>query len=129
LQEDFAQRDPLEILVAEDNIINQKFVLRTLSKLGYTADIVENGEQALQKVREKSYDIILMDVQMPVMDGLEATKIMRSMGGRQPYIAAMTANAMAEDREISLQAGMDDYLTKPMKPAELMNMLQRAATV
>jgi signal transduction histidine kinase/CheY-like chemotaxis protein/ligand-binding sensor domain-containing protein len=129
LQEDFAQRYPLEILVAEDNIINQKFVLRTLSKLGYTADIVENGEQALQKVREKSYDIILMDVQMPVMDGLEATKIMRSMGGRQPYIAAMTANAMAEDREISLQAGMDDYLTKPMKPAELMNMLQRAATV
>jgi signal transduction histidine kinase/CheY-like chemotaxis protein/ligand-binding sensor domain-containing protein len=129
LQEDFAQKYPLEILVAEDNIINQKFVLRTLSKLGYTADIAENGEQALQKVREKNYNIILMDIQMPVMDGLEATKIIKATAGHQPYIAAMTANAMAEDKEISLQAGMDDYLTKPMKPAELMNVLQRAATV
>ncbi len=127
LHEDFAKLHPLEILVAEDNLINQKFVARILSKLGYTGDLAENGEQALRKLEAKKYDIILMDIQMPVMDGLEATKAIRAANPAQPYIVAMTANAMAEDKEVCLQSGMDDYLTKPMKPEELMNVLQKAA--
>lgn len=126
MHEDFAKRYPLQILVAEDNLVNQKFIGRIMSKLGYTADIAENGRQVIDMVQKKGYDLILMDIQMPVMDGLEATRIIRGTKGHQPYIAAMTANAMKEDKEICLQAGMEDYLAKPMKPEEVMNVLQRA---
>ncbi len=126
LEADFAARYPLEILVAEDNMVNQKFVERILSKLGYNYTIVDNGEQVLEKLNEKGFDIILMDIQMPIMDGLEATTLIRKRAGKQPLIVAMTANAMPEDKEVCLQAGMNEYLAKPMKPAELMSILKSA---
>lgn len=126
LNEEIAKHYPLEILVAEDNPINQKFVGRILSKLGYSGDLAENGEQVLERMAEKKYDIILMDIQMPVMDGLTATAAIRAGKGYQPYIAAMTANAMEEDKEVCLQSGMNDYLAKPMRPEALMSVLQRA---
>ncbi|MDN3582118.1 hybrid sensor histidine kinase/response regulator [Mucilaginibacter flavus] len=124
LSADFAAEHPLEILVAEDNTINQKLIERVLSKLGYKhIDMVLNGQEVLDKLTEKTYDIILMDIQMPEMDGLEATGHIRKLNIKQPYIAAMTANAMPEDREICMQAGMDDYLSKPMKLEDLVNIL------
>ncbi|OOQ58383.1 hypothetical protein BC343_11540 [Mucilaginibacter pedocola] len=125
LEADFAEAHPLSILVAEDNMINQKLIDRVLGKLGYKPEMVENGLEVLEKLKEKEYDIILMDIQMPQMDGLEATKHIRENNGYQPYIAAMTANAMPEDREICIQGGMDDYLSKPMKLEDLVGVLKR----
>lgn len=122
----FAKEYPLQILVAEDNLINQKLIEKVLSKLGYIADIVPNGLEVLEKLAQKAYDVILMDIQMPEMDGLEATGRIRKQDGKQPYIVAMTANAMADDREICLRAGMDEYLPKPMKMEELVNILKKA---
>ncbi len=124
LNTDFAESYPLSILVAEDNAVNQKLIARVLNKLGYACDIVENGLLVLEKIKEKSYDVILMDVQMPEMDGFEATSIIKSQPGPHPTIVAMTANAMSEDRDICLQKGMDDYIAKPMKIEELMNVLK-----
>ncbi|MDX2284868.1 MAG: response regulator [Bacteroidia bacterium] len=109
---------PLRILVAEDNTVNQKVVLRLLEKLGYQADIVANGLEAVRAVNLIPYDLIFMDVQMPEMDGLAATREIRlhpPAHGHQPVIIAMTANAMTEDRDRCLEAGMDDYLSKPIK--------------
>jgi signal transduction histidine kinase/ligand-binding sensor domain-containing protein/DNA-binding response OmpR family regulator len=125
LSADFSQEHPLQILVAEDNAINQKLIDRVLGKLGYKPEMAENGVQVLDKLKLHNYDIILMDIQMPEMDGLEATKLIRNTAGPQPYIAAMTANAMPEDREICIRAGMDDYLSKPMKLEDLVNVLKR----
>jgi signal transduction histidine kinase/CheY-like chemotaxis protein/ligand-binding sensor domain-containing protein len=127
LSANFAESYPLQILVAEDNAVNQKLIQRILSKLGYTCDIVENGVQVLEKMKEKAFDTILMDIQMPEMDGLEATAHIRGNPAKQPYIVAMTANAMSEDRDVCLQSGMNDYLAKPMKLEELMNILKKAA--
>ena len=121
----FALEHPLHILVAEDNSINQKLIERVLSKLGYQPDIVANGVEVMEKLKHKAYDIILMDIQMPQMDGLEATGYIRKLPGKQPHIVAMTANAMPEDREICMQAGMDDYMAKPMKLDELVNILKK----
>lgn len=129
LSEDFADDYPLSILLAEDNLINQKLALKILSKLGYTADVANNGVEAVGMVQEKQYDIILMDVLMPEMDGLEATAVIRSGGQPQPQIVAMTANAMPEDREICLSAGMDNYISKPIKLEELVNILKETATL
>jgi signal transduction histidine kinase/DNA-binding response OmpR family regulator len=109
---------PLRILVAEDNTVNQKVVLRLLEKLGYQADIVANGLEAVRAVNLIPYDLIFMDVQMPEMDGLTATREIRlhpPAHRHQPVIIAMTANAMTEDRDRCLEAGMDDYLSKPIK--------------
>ena len=125
---DFAKENPFKILVAEDNMINQKLIGRILSKLGYQPDMVENGVEVLEKINDAAYDIILMDVQMPKMDGLEATGRIRKMSIKQPHIIAMTANAMSEDREICMQAGMDDYLSKPIRLEELMNILKKTIT-
>ena len=125
LSVDFAKEHPLHILVAEDNTINQKLIERVLNKLGYKPDIVRNGLEVLEKLGHTTYDIILMDIQMPEMDGLETTGRIRKLPGKQPYIAAMTANAMPEDRDICIQAGMDDYLSKPMKLEELVNILKK----
>ena len=110
----------LSILVAEDNVVNQKVALRLLQRLGYAADVVADGAEAVAAVRERAgrgrpYDVVLMDVQMPVMDGLDATRRIRALGVPQPWVISLTANAMRGDREACLAAGADDYLAKPVK--------------
>ncbi len=121
----FARLYPLRILIAEDNIINQQLILHILTNLGYEPDSVWNGELAVAAVRDQPYDLILMDVQMPEMDGLEATKLIRGSQSRQPVIIALTANAMQGDREECLKAGMDDYISKPVRLQELMGLLEK----
>jgi PAS domain S-box-containing protein len=119
-------RFPLRILLAEDLAVNQKLMQAILAKFGYRADVAANGVEVLHAVRRQPYDIVLMDVQMPVMDGLEAARgINREFPGRRPRIVALTANAMAEDRDLCLAAGMDDYLAKPIRPAALKEALTR----
>jgi signal transduction histidine kinase/DNA-binding response OmpR family regulator len=127
LSEDFAQLYPLNILIAEDNLINQKLAIRVLSKLGYNPEIANNGKEAVEMLQERFYDVILMDMLMPEMDGLEATRTIRSKPDRQPQIIAMTANALPEDREICLKAGMNEYISKPIKLEILVDMLKLTA--
>jgi len=122
---DFAKNYPMSILIAEDNLINQKLAMHMLSKMGYSADIAENGHAALNAMVTKHYSLVLMDVQMPDMDGLEATRFIRSNMQDQPVIIAMTANAMPEDKQACIDAGMNDYLSKPMKLSDLMEMLEK----
>ncbi|HSB98847.1 MAG TPA: response regulator, partial [Burkholderiaceae bacterium] len=119
-----AERHPLRILVAEDNLVNQKLALRLLSQMGYRADVAANGIEAIEAVQRQPYDVVLMDVQMPEMDGLEAAReIIRRCGSAKPRIVAMTANAMQGDREECLAAGMDDYITKPIRVDALVDSL------
>jgi len=116
------------VLAADDNAVNKKLITRLLEKAGYIADAVENGREAVESVTRVDYDAVLMDCQMPVMDGFEATRMIRaaeSGRGRHVPIIALTASAMESDRERCLAAGMDDYLTKPIKPAELAEVLAR----
>ena len=124
-----AARHPLRILLAEDNVVNQKLALRILQQMGYRADLASNGLEAVESVERQTYDVVLMDVQMPEMDGLEAARritAMRSPDAR-PRIVAMTANAMQGDREMCLAAGMDDYLTKPIRVDQLIETLNHVA--
>ncbi|XZO00664.1 MAG: response regulator [Microcoleus sp.] len=118
---DGSKRDPIRILLAEDNVVNQKVATHLLDRIGYRADIAANGLQVLEILKRQSYDVVLMDVQMPEMDGLEATRhICREFPAHQkPRIIAMTANAMQGDREKCMAAGMDDYITKPVRREEL----------
>ncbi|MEO6287672.1 MAG: two-component regulator propeller domain-containing protein [Dyadobacter sp.] len=122
----FAEEFPMRILIAEDNAINEKLFVTVLTKLGYRTDVARNGQEALDEVQAQAFDIVFMDVQMPEMDGLEATRLIRKLAMQQPYIIAMTANAMQEDREICLQSGMDDYVSKPLRYEEIKASLQRA---
>jgi CheY-like chemotaxis protein len=124
--------EDIRILIAEDNPVNQKVTLLQLRNLGYAADVVCNGREVLTALQRKSYSLVLMDAQMPDIDGVEATRRIREAqaAGESSYpatltIVAMTANAMTGDREICLAAGMDDYLAKPVKTADLRKMLDR----
>ena len=125
-----ATRIPLRILIAEDNPVNQALTLAILRKMGYRADCVADGQEVLDALAQRPYDLVFMDVQMPVMDGLEATqRIVGTMAPEaRPRIIAMTANAMYGDRERCLQSGMDDYLSKPIRIEELREMVERHGT-
>jgi signal transduction histidine kinase/DNA-binding response OmpR family regulator len=126
LSVEFALKYPLNILIAEDNPVNQKLAERVLTKLGYKPSKALNGQEALDALKLNSFDLILMDIQMPVMDGLEATQHIRKLATQvQPIIIAMTANAMAGDKEICLQAGMDDYISKPVKLENVVAILEK----
>lgn len=127
LSTEFSKKYPLRILIAEDNRMNQKLAMRILGKLGYDPDIAENGKEVLEEVSKTNYDVILMDVQMPEMDGLEATRMIRVCLETQPVIIAMTANAMQGDREECLKNGMDDYISKPVNLEELVIILEKWA--
>jgi CheY-like chemotaxis protein len=118
---------PLTILIAEDNPVNQTLAIRTLNKLGYSADIAPNGLEVLEQLADKNYDLIFMDVQMPEMDGLQTTRAIRQDFQKQPVIIAMTANAMIEDKENCLLAGMDDYISKPFKLDTIKEVLSKWA--
>lgn len=122
-----AERHPLHILLAEDNLVNQKVATRLLEKLGYRADIAANGLEVLEALERQHYDVVLMDIQMPKMDGVEATrKIFEQYSEEQrPRIVAMTAHAMEGDRERYLGVGMDDYVSKPIRVQELVEALNR----
>jgi len=128
LDASMAERHPLRILLAEDNVVNQKLALRLLQQMGYRVDLASNGIEAIESVERQPYDVVLMDVQMPEMDGLEATRRItaRWPNGERPRIVAMTANAMQRDREECLAAGMDDYLTKPIRVERLVDALMLA---
>jgi signal transduction histidine kinase/DNA-binding response OmpR family regulator/putative methionine-R-sulfoxide reductase with GAF domain len=124
-----ASRHPLRILLAEDNVVNQKLALRILQQMGYRADLASNGLEAVESVERQTYDVVLMDVQMPEMDGLEASRRITTKWSpsQRPRIVAMTANAMQGDREMCLSAGMDDYLTKPIRVERLVQALNNVA--
>jgi len=127
LDSNFAKEHPLNILVAEDNQVNQKLISRMLSKLGYDFAMAENGLEVLKKLEEQEFNVIMMDVQMPEMDGLEATRSIRESGRKlQPFIIAMTANAGPDDRDLCISEGMDDYIAKPMKSEGLIAVLKAA---
>jgi CheY-like chemotaxis protein len=121
---------PLRILLAEDNVVNQKLALRLLQQMGYRADLASNGLEAIESVERQTYDVVLMDVQMPEMDGLEASRRITSalLTCRRPRIVAMTANAMQGDREMCLAAGMDDYIAKPIRVDHLVEALMQVPT-
>ncbi len=124
-----AGKEPMSILLVEDNTINQQVALEILKRTGVGADVAENGLEALEALRSKEYDIVLMDLQMPVMGGIEATRLIRSSDSNvlNPGIpiVAMTAHAMESDREACADAGMNDYITKPIKPIELLRVLEK----
>ena len=124
LSEEFARKYPLDILLAEDHLINQKLAMRILNKLGYEPEIANNGIEVLESMKRKRFDVILMDVRMPEMDGIEATRVIRAGIYHQPMIIAVTANALPEDREECINAGMDDYISKPFKLDLLVEILE-----
>ncbi len=124
---DFSKQYPLKILVAEDNPVNQKLITKILSNLGYQTVVVNNGKEVLEVVSNNQFDLILMDIQMPEMDGLEASRMIRTCLDAQPIIIAMTANVMQGDRQACLQSGMDDYISKPVQLNDLISMLEKWA--
>jgi CheY-like chemotaxis protein len=115
----------LKVLVAEDNSVNQRLIQVQLTRLGCTMECVGNGTLAIEKLRTTKFDLVLMDCQMPEMDGYETTRYLRTVGKYTQPIIAMTANAMLGDREKCLEAGMDDYLSKPVRLPELKGLLLR----
>ncbi|MCP4544548.1 MAG: response regulator [Chloroflexi bacterium] len=128
---EMGERFPLRILVAEDNIVNQKLALRFLERMGYRADVVGNGLEAIEAVQRQPYDVVLMDVQMPEVNGLEATRRIRQEPniGERLYIVAMTADTTQKDRGACLAAGMNDYVSKPIRVQELLTALKKCRLV
>jgi CheY-like chemotaxis protein len=124
-----ADRHPLRILLAEDNLVNQKLALRLLALMGYRADLACNGVEAIEAIDRQPYDLVLMDVQMPELDGLEASRriVERWPEGRRPRIVAMTANATQGDREMCIAAGMNGYMTKPIRVEQLIESLTQTS--
>jgi CheY-like chemotaxis protein len=127
---DLGREHPLDILLAEDNVVNQKVALLLLDRLGYRADVAASGQEVLDAVQRQHYDVILMDVHMPEMDGIEATRRVFEMlpPVEYPYVVAMTAAAMQEDRERCRQVGMHNFISKPVKVEELVRALLQART-
>jgi CheY-like chemotaxis protein len=124
---ELGRRHPLRILLAEDNAVNQKLALRILEQMGYRADVASNGLEAVESIERQTYDVILMDVQMPEMDGLEATRqIIAKWPTNHPRIIGLTANALEGDREKCIEAGMQDYISKPIRVEELVSALERS---
>jgi CheY-like chemotaxis protein len=113
------------ILMAEDNPINQRVGTLILQRAGFVIDVVSDGQEAVEAQIANSYDVILMDCQMPSVDGFEASRQIRSLKSKQPVIIAVTANALAGERERCLQAGMDDYLSKPFQAEELIAVVRK----
>jgi signal transduction histidine kinase/CheY-like chemotaxis protein/ligand-binding sensor domain-containing protein len=126
LSEQFAENFPMSVLIAEDNLINQKLITKVITKLGYEPLVVNNGKQVLEVMEKDFFDVILMDVQMPELDGLETTKALRKKQSRQPYIIAMTASAMSEDRDACLDAGMNSFVSKPVNIKDLISVLEKS---
>ncbi len=124
-----AEHYPLSVLLAEDDVTNQFVQTHILNKIGYHPDIAQTGLEVLQMTETKNYDVILMDVQMPEMDGREVTQIIRQRKGPQPLIVALTANALQGDKEDCLNAGMDEYLSKPISFAKLVSLLQKCVSI
>ena len=127
----------VRVLLAEDNEVNREIAAELLNKVGVSPDLATNGQEAVQMVNDHHYDLILMDVQMPEMDGLEATRVIRAMNNEKGEpaarqnntpIVAMTANVFEEDRKACLKAGMDDFLAKPVRPSKLYSMIERWAS-
>jgi CheY-like chemotaxis protein len=118
---------PLRVLLAEDDEVNRIVVLDMLEQLGHQADSVNNGIEALHVLERQAYDVLLLDVQMPGLDGYEVTRRIRSHNGTQIYIIALTAHALPDERERGLAAGMNDYLTKPVRLSDLQNALAGVA--
>jgi PAS domain S-box-containing protein len=131
INKNLAEKLPLKILLAEDNLINQKLAIQLLNKMGYYPETAMNGVEAIMMLEKKKYDILFMDIQMPVMDGIEATKNIISRWSREfrPIIIAMTANVMDGDREKCLESGMSDYLSKPIKFKEVEEALMKWGSV
>ena len=122
---DMAQEIPLSVLIVEDNLVNQQVLLKMLKKLGYQAETVSNGQKGVEAVTQKTYEIIFMDLKMPIMDGLTATTHIRQLPNRQPWIIGLSANSFAESHNSALAVGMDEYLTKPLLPEDLIAALER----
>ncbi len=128
LFKDFAVSNPLRILLVEDNLVNQALALRVLSKLGYTnIEVAMNGAQALEKSQNNFFQLILMDIQMPIMDGIEATREIRKISAMQPIIIAMTADVLQDDKDACFDAGMNDFISKPFRWSDLMSVLEKAS--
>ena len=125
----FAREHPLRILLAEDNVVNQKVGVAILKRMGYAPDVVANGLEALAAVGRQPYDVILMDVQMPEMDGLEAARLITEQwdASQRPRLIALTANVFKSDQEACRNAGMDDFLAKPLNIGTLRDALLRCA--
>lgn len=129
MSQDSSTEQPLRILMAEDNAINQRVGKLILQRAGFLIDLVADGSEAVIAHSRHPYDVILMDCQMPIMDGFEASRKIRELDGKQPVIIAVTANALVGERERCLEAGMNDYLSKPFQAEQLVGVIKKWAAV